>query len=662
MARAGLVRAWATVFIPLVVLMALVFAPPAGAQTTREGVLKETISENFARHESVTTYSLHSGGATTPILPTTPVSAVSGDRVVVRGTMHDGTLAGSIAESEDTAGTQSSALPGPPIFVGPRRVLVLHVKFAGDPDVPWSPEAMRQKIFTGGESADVYFQEESRGVIALAGKTDPDNGDVTDWLTLNSSGSGCSQNAWGTEALQRASEAGIPIGGYHHFVFVFTHRSGCFWNGMATLGGNSGTIYINGNEDVQTIAHEFGHNFGLQHAGSWTCTRGGVRVQISNSCSTAEYGDVFDAMGNRFPRHNNAWNLAKLGLLVPANVVTVTEDGTYDSRAALSVSPAPTILRIPRTKDAGGNVISWYYLEIRQSGGIFENVTDSTMTGVSIRATAGGSSPETLLIDSRPVTSTFSDAPLQVGETFTAPTVRVTTLSAGGGTASVSVEFGDWIDSEAPTAPTDVSASQNAGDVNLQWSASTDNSGVSGYAVFRDGSEIGSSATTAFVDVDAPLGQHAYTVYAEDEAGNRSPASAPKMVTVIGPEAPRLPPSDSFPTDDPEGREEEEASRVKPLLRWGRRPNGVLALEVDASRNPRVARVSLWLEGRLLRAREGHILRLVWKPADTARCTGVYRFSARAHESTADGAVIATARTRSIRVSNPSGRCRGARG
>jgi hypothetical protein len=30
---------------------------------------------------------------------------------------------------------------------------------------------------------------------------------------------------------------------------------------------------------MQVIAHEMGHSLGLQHAGSWTCTSGGVRVQ-----------------------------------------------------------------------------------------------------------------------------------------------------------------------------------------------------------------------------------------------------------------------------------------------------------------------------------------------------------------------------------------------
>jgi len=705
----------------------MALAPSAGAQVTREGALRQTISENLARGESIATYSLRSGGEETPIVPTTPVTAATGDRVEVSGAMHDGTLVGPVTQAAGTA-----VGPGGPIFIGPRKVLVLHVKFAGDPEVPWSTETMRQKIFTGAASADVYFQEESRGVIALAGKTDPENGDVTGWLSLDSSGSGCSPNAWGNEALTRASEAGIPLTGYDHFVYVFTKRPGCLWNGMATGGGNSGTIWINGNEDVQTIAHEFGHNFGLLHAGSWTCTRNGTAVQISNSCSTQMYGDVFDAMGNRFPRHNNGWNLAKLGMLGPANIATISEDGTYALRAALSVSPAPTILRIPRTRDAGGNVISWYYLEIRQQGGIFEAVSDLTMTGVSIRATASGSSPETLLIDSTPATSTFLDAPLAVGETFTGPTVRVTTLSAGGGAASVLVEFGDWIDEQAPAAPSAVAASQSAAGVNLQWSASTDDRGVARYVIYRNGSLIGTSPTTSFTDASPPTGLNAYTVYAEDETGNRSPGSAPKVVDVLDMTAPSAPTNVSAfqgsggvnliwgasadnvgvlryvvlrdgseigtspitvftdasaapgqhtytvfaddeagnrspgsaprtvtvvnlatpspPTDDSDRKKEKAASRVKPALRWQRRPNGTFVFEVDASRNRGVARVSLWLDGKLLRSKKGRVLRLTWKPP-APRCAGVYKFSARAYEPAGNAKVAVTARNRALRLS-----------
>jgi hypothetical protein len=541
--RAAFAWTLATAFFFSVACTAFVFPPSAEAQTTREGVLRETIADSFVRNESTTTYSLLSGGAATTVVPTSPVAATTGDRVAVTGTMHEGELVGSLAKEQDL--TPEAEL------VAPRKVAVLLIKFPGDPAQPWPLAQTREEVFTGQKSANTFFQEESFGKIALAGEVNPD-GDVFGWFTLNAPTSGCDTETWDAEAREAAEGAGISFSGYDHIVYVSTFQPSCPWLGLATLGG--GTANINGTSGgVHVISHELGHNLNLNHAGSWSCTKGGVRVPISNSCVASEYGDVFDVMGNVSTRHSSAWNLRRLGVISLANnIETVSADGTYTLKATLTATPAPKVLRIARADSPPGGLLSWYYLEIRQMGGLFENVDDATMDGVSIRATAEGSSPETLLIDCNPATTTFADAPLPVGHTFSDGDVHITVLSAGGGTASVSVGFGAFTDSEAPTAPTGLSASQDATGVKLQWSASEDNVGVTRYVVFRDGSEIGTTPITAFTDANAAVGLHAYTVYADDEAGNRSPESAPKVFSVADTEAPTVP---TAPADPPAGQE-----------------------------------------------------------------------------------------------------------
>lgn len=103
---AGLVRAWVPVLFSSLTLIALVLPPLAEAQVTREGILRATISENFAQHESKTTYSLRSGGKAMPLLPTAPVLASTGDHVEATGTMHKGQLVGQIRRSRTSPRSQ----------------------------------------------------------------------------------------------------------------------------------------------------------------------------------------------------------------------------------------------------------------------------------------------------------------------------------------------------------------------------------------------------------------------------------------------------------------------------------------------------------------------------------------------------------------------------
>jgi len=89
----------------------------------------------------------------------------------------------------------------------------------------------------------------------------------------------------------------------------------------------------------------------------------------------------------------------------------------------------------------------------------------------------------------------------------------------------------------APSAPTGLAASTAAvtsttSSVTLTWSPATDNKGVTGYEVFRDGSKTATVATTGYVDAAVTSGvAHTYFVLALDAAGNKSPASSTISVT-----------------------------------------------------------------------------------------------------------------------------------
>ena len=89
-------------------------------------------------------------------------------------------------------------------------------------------------------------------------------------------------------------------------------------------------------------------------------------------------------------------------------------------------------------------------------------------------------------------------------------------------------------DVTAPTVPTGLSATPvSSSQIDLSWTASTDNVGVTGYKIYRDGVELPQNPTnTTYQDVGlTPLTNYSYTVAAYDVAGNLSAQSAPVTAT-----------------------------------------------------------------------------------------------------------------------------------
>ncbi len=92
-------------------------------------------------------------------------------------------------------------------------------------------------------------------------------------------------------------------------------------------------------------------------------------------------------------------------------------------------------------------------------------------------------------------------------------------------------------DTSAPSVPTGLSATVvSSSQVNLSWNASSDNVGVIGYQVFRDGIQIANitPAVTTFQNTSGivPGATHSYNVTAYDTAGNVSPASTGVSVKI----------------------------------------------------------------------------------------------------------------------------------
>nr|WP_246628301.1 carbohydrate binding domain-containing protein [Paenibacillus oenotherae] len=84
-------------------------------------------------------------------------------------------------------------------------------------------------------------------------------------------------------------------------------------------------------------------------------------------------------------------------------------------------------------------------------------------------------------------------------------------------------------DNQAPSVPQNVAATaSSASSATVTWTASTDNVGVTGYEVFRDGTLVGTTASLSFTNTGLSASTlYNYTVKAYDAVGNKSAQSSP---------------------------------------------------------------------------------------------------------------------------------------
>ncbi len=143
-----------------------------------------------------------------------------------------------------------------------------------------------------------------------------------------------------------------------------------------------------------------------------------------------------------------------------------------------------------------------------------------------------------------PATTSFADTGLSAATTYS---YTVAARDAAGNispnSASVSITTASAADTTPPTTPTGLTAAvAGSSGANLSWSASTDNVGVTGYIVRRNGVQVATPATTSFADTGLSAATtYSYAVAARDAAGNISPNSASVSVTIADTTPPTTP-------------------------------------------------------------------------------------------------------------------------
>jgi fibronectin type 3 domain-containing protein len=137
----------------------------------------------------------------------------------------------------------------------------------------------------------------------------------------------------------------------------------------------------------------------------------------------------------------------------------------------------------------------------------------------------------TYLATTTPAVRTYTDAGTTAGAAYT---YRVESRDLAGNTAAAAVSTGGTVDTTPPSAPVLTATATGLTTATLSWTGATDDVGVTGYTILRNGVSVASvpGTTTGYGDTTLQPGTaYTYRVTARDAAGNSSPASNPATVT-----------------------------------------------------------------------------------------------------------------------------------
>jgi chitodextrinase len=158
--------------------------------------------------------------------------------------------------------------------------------------------------------------------------------------------------------------------------------------------------------------------------------------------------------------------------------------------------------------------------------------------------------------------------------------ISVTWESKGGLWKTLDGIYAAQGDTTPPSKPADLAASAvSSSQINLSWTASTDNVGVAGYRIYRGGSLIGTTQSTSYFSTGLTAStSYTYMVAAYDLAGNVSLVSASASATTMAA-------VDTTPPSTPTGFIAAAASSSQINLSWAGSTDNVGVTGYKLSRN-----------------------------------------------------------------------------
>jgi hypothetical protein len=361
-----------------------------------------------------------------------PTHLMSGTHVRARGLRVGNALALDSASALTVA--KATALPN---TLGAQKTLMMLVNFSDLATQPYSV-AQAQSVLATTSNFDYEASYQQTWLTST----------VAGWFTIASTSTTCDYNTIASQAQQAASKAGYVLSNYNRYVYVFPGNA-CGWWGLGTVGGNPSHAWINTRYgfSLTVLGHEMGHNLGLYHAHSLDC---GTAPYAASGCSMAEYGDVFDLMGNsgRTP-HYNAYQKERLGWLNAGVSPPLLTASSQTGTATYAIAPVedardtrPRAVKIPQN-DSCTSPQKWLYVESRQATGFDAFLAGNTnvLSGVLVHAVTDGDPNSSNLLDMTPATTAWTDSALVAGLSYVDPVrgVAITPQAAGATGATVAV-------------------------------------------------------------------------------------------------------------------------------------------------------------------------------------------------------------------------------
>jgi chitodextrinase len=327
--------------------------------------------------------------------------------------------------------------------------------------------------------------------------------------------------------LTRAVQGGTASVTGNQLVSTIMYRA--IAAGSVPLSFTAGTVLVRTSDTVDILAVKNGLTLNLldlsaptQPTGATVTAANVTSVGLSWNASTdnvAVAGYKIYRDGNQVGTVNSPSSLSYTDTNLSPNTTysyTVAAVDTSAHVSAQSSAVAGRTLADTAAPSTPGTPVS--------SGQTMTSITLSWSSSLDNVGVAGYRVYRNTVLVGSPVSTSLVDPSLVPGTSYS---YTVAAIDAAGNLSQLSphVSVQTLVDSQPPTVPTNLSGTVSGQNIVLTWVASTDNVGVSGYLVSRDGVQIATSVATGYTVTGAPVGSHTYSVVAVDAAGNKSPVS-----------------------------------------------------------------------------------------------------------------------------------------